>query len=95
MTAKKHEVNIDLHYSNYSTDGEGFVEGQRFISVGIEHHNAGSGSPCDSRKEAIQSIKSYMDSRGLWSKKITLKDDTDLNITIGEIKGQSLLSWIN
>lgn len=52
---------ITISESNFSTNGEGFVNGQKFISVDFDGHNEGSGSPCLNEEEAQQEIKKLIE----------------------------------
>lgn len=54
---KKYKGTITISYSNFTTDGEGFVKGQQFISVQFDGHNEGSGSPCLNEEEANKHIE--------------------------------------
>ena len=98
----KGKFEIDIHYSNFTTDCKDgtFKEGDQFISIDVSTHQAGYGSPCKSRKEAVESIRSYIFSKEhelevkVKPKDVKLKDSTDLRITIQEIfKTTTLLDF--
>ena len=91
------KIIIETEYSNYSTDvkkvdGAILKDGTQFISVDITGHNWGEGSPCDSKEEAIESIKSCIKSHNLKEKDIEFKDTTG-EITKGELFGSDLNKW--
>lgn len=54
---KKRKGKIEISYSNFSTDGEGFVKGQQFISVHFDGYQEGSASPCLNTEEADKCIE--------------------------------------
>ena len=92
------KIQIEVEYSTYdkSVDKKG---GKQFISVNYSRGNGGGCSPCDSREEALESMKGavtidcYGDSIQVSEKDVELIDNTDLNFTKGEILGQDLKRW--
>jgi len=100
MSEKREKFEVNISYSNFTTDSSPdappehqFKNGDRFISVDISGFQRGMGSPCMLREEAIKSVQGYIFSDGYENgkkldtqvKDITFKDETDLNITLQEI----------
>ena len=84
---------IKISYSNFATDGENFKEGDQFISVGVEGHNRGSGSPCKTKGEALESLRYSVKEYGITERNLVeYKDETGL-IPRGDLFGQNLLAW--
>ena len=96
------QVEIKIEYDYFSTDGESFKEGNRFIGLSINSNkNRGMGSPCKRKEDVIDSIKNYIFNDGYEDgkklntieKDVVLVNKTDLDITKGDIFGQSLRKW--
>ena len=93
----KEKFAIEIEDDSYTTNDE--RQGKRFYGVNIDGKNRGMGSPCDTREEAINSIRGYIFDDGFGKKidtqpsDITLIDKTDLKISVGEIFGQDLKRW--
>lgn len=49
--SKRKKIRVEVHYSHY------FEDNKRFIGVGIDCGNEGSGCPCDSIEEAVGRIR--------------------------------------
>lgn len=98
------KLKIEIEYSTYSESVEN-KGGKQFIGVRWDKFRdtgglvSGGASPCDTREEAIKSMKSivskddYENETEIKAKDIDLDDKTDLNFTLGEILGQDLNRW--
>ena len=96
------QFEIEIDYDHFSTDGESFKEGDRFIGLSINSNKSrGMGSPCKSREEVIEGIRNYIFNDGYENgeklntteKDVVLINKTDLDITKGDIFKQSLKKW--
>ena len=89
---KKYKIKVSK--GRFTTDGDWFKEGDEFISVNINTHNAGMGSPCKDKADTIKTIKDYLFSKGkVELSDIELINTSGLDITTGEILGYSLNQW--
>lgn len=71
-------ANVSFGYSHFSTNGDNFKEGDKFISVSISMHNQGMGSPCLNRQEALESARWYLkDNKVTKVDEIEFQDTTD------------------
>lgn len=98
------ECEVKIEYGHFSCDSSNdsgedveekyrFKKGDRYISADCDIKNAGMGSPCRTKEEAINSLKIYLKNHDIKQEEVEFTNTTEEDIKLGDLYGSNLNQW--